>query len=117
MFAAKSRAVIAVPILCCLSMGTRAAPHVSMIANVTAKARPTQANQIPSAPYSFGNPKDSKAFTVWAVSPRAGLTFTDSEPLDVRVRVGAAPDVTTVEYTVGDVAAAWNTRGTLTIEK
>ena len=38
--------------------------------------------------------------SVRAVSPRAGLLFTDSEPVDVRVAVAGAAGSVTVEYQV-----------------
>jgi len=70
----------------------------------------------PKAIYVFGNPRDRQAFTVWVVSSRPGLTFTDNEPIDVRVRVGGAAASTTVEYTVAEYADSWRTSGTLELE-
>jgi len=70
-----------------------------------------------AAHYCFGNPKGRTGFTVWAVSPRAGLLFTDSEPVDVRVRVGGAEGVTRVAYAVRESEGPWRTSGQLALEK
>ena len=71
----------------------------------------------PSADYHFGNPKDKKGFAVWAVSARAGLTFTDSEPVDVRVRVQEAAEAATVEYALQETEGAWQHKGSLAFDK
>ncbi len=52
-----------------------------------------------------------EALTVRAVSPRAGLLFTDSEPVDVRVAVSRAAGPVTVEYTVAESEGPWQESG------
>ena len=59
---------------------------------------------------------------VRAVSPRSGLLFTDSEPVDVRVRLTGAAVAATVEYSVSDMAPtspdggpAWHAEGKLSL--
>lgn len=49
------------------------------------------------------------------ISPRAGLTFTDEEPVDVRVRVSGVDAPVPIEYTVGEVQGPWQTKGEVSI--
>ena len=81
----------------------------------------------------FGNPRGKAGFSVWAVSRRAGLLFTDeearetrektrkgikgAEPVDVRVRVAGAEADTTVEFSVREAEGPWHASGKLAIEK
>ena len=67
--------------------------------------------------YLLGNPRDKAGFTVWAVSRRAGLLFTDSEALDVRVRVAGAGAAATVDYAVHESEGPWQATGRLAFEK
>ncbi len=52
-----------------------------------------------------------EALTVSAVSPRAGLLFTDSEPVDVRVAVSHAAGPVTVEYRLTESEGPWQASG------
>jgi len=58
---------------------------------------------------------DPAAFAVRAVSPRMGLTFADSEPLDVRARVANATAAVTVAFSVREVAGPWEQTGEVTL--
>jgi hypothetical protein len=50
-------------------------------------------------------------FSVRAVSPRAGLLFTDGEPVDVRVQVSGAKAPVGVTYTVEESGGPWKAKG------
>ncbi|HEY3418488.1 MAG TPA: hypothetical protein VGM23_16555 [Armatimonadota bacterium] len=63
------------------------------------------------ASFELGNPPETKGFAVWAVSPHAGLLFTDSEPLNVRVKITGVAATATVEYAVKDVDGPWHGEG------
>jgi hypothetical protein len=52
---------------------------------------------------------------VRAVSARAGMLFTDSEPLDIAVAVSGAGGATTVTYAVTEYDGPWRADGTLTV--
>jgi len=56
---------------------------------------------------------EAAPLTLRVVSPRAGLLFTDSEPVDVRARVAGGPGPTTVSYTVAESGGPWMAKGTL----
>ena len=71
----------------------------------------------PKTTYLFGQPEDAKGFAVWVASPRAGLLFTDTEPVDVRVRVRGAAEDTVVEFSVDSAAGDWADSGKLTIKQ
>ena len=58
----------------------------------------------PKTTYFFGHTENAKGFVVWIVSARAGLCFTDGEPVDVRVRVGGATGDTVVEFSSASAA-------------
>ncbi|MBM4035216.1 MAG: hypothetical protein FJ291_26025, partial [Planctomycetes bacterium] len=70
-----------------------------------------------SPEYLFGNPRGQAGFAIWVASARAGLLFTDAEPLDVRVRAAGADGATTVEYSARESGGPWQTRGKAVIEK
>jgi hypothetical protein len=84
---------------------------------VAANAAQLTTNESSPASYLYGNPKDRREFTVWITSPRAGLTFTDSEPVDVRLRIGAPAESTVVDYAVSETEGPWQNHGTLVFEK
>ncbi len=71
----------------------------------------------PKTIHFFGHPENSKGFVVWIVSARAGLLFTDSEPVNVRVRVGGANEDTGVEFSAASVTGDWGTSGKLTVKR
>ena len=71
----------------------------------------------PKTTHCFGPPENSKGFVVWIVSARAGLLFTDSEPVDVGVRVGGANEDTVVEFSVASEAGDWKDSGKLTLKQ
>ena len=54
-------------------------------------------------------------FSVCATSPRAGLLFTDSEKVDVRVAAADAPGPVAVDYTVTESDGPWHTAGKLAL--
>lgn len=56
-------------------------------------------------------PAAPPAFTIRAVSPRAGFLFTDKEPVDVRAQVAGAPGDVTIEYTVSESDGPWRASG------
>lgn len=70
-----------------------------------------------AANYLYGNRKDAPGFVVWVVSPRAGLTFTDSDPVDVRVRVQQAPGPVRIDFVVADAGGPWRQSGTLALAR
>lgn len=78
-----------------------------------AGARPAWAADVA---YAFGNPPQTQGFAVWAVSPRAGLLFTDSEPLNVGVRVTHAEAAAVVDYTVQEMEGGWHATGQVKLE-
>src|SRR5262245_4499461 len=82
-----------------------------MPAQTAVNVAPQASNGTQPANLLFGNPKNNQDFTVWVVSSRPGLTFTDSETVDVRVRVGAALDETTIDYTIQETEGPWQTDG------
>lgn len=51
------------------------------------------------------------------VSPRPGLLFTDSEPVDVRVAIAGAAGPVTVEYDVAESAGPWRASGEVALEQ
>jgi len=64
-----------------------------------------------------GSPAAPKAFEVRAVSPRAGLLFTDSEKPDVAVKVTGGGAAAMVAYTVAESAGPWRARGQVELAK
>ncbi|NSW56278.1 MAG: hypothetical protein HPY44_09700 [Armatimonadetes bacterium] len=54
--------------------------------------------------------------TTEVVSPRAGLTFTDSEPVDVRVRLTGLDAPVPVRYTVREAQGPWQVQGEVSVE-
>ena len=85
--------------------------------NVVSGAERPAPDQSAPAPYVFGNPKDKPGFTIWASSSRAGLTFTDAEPVDIRVRAGAATESTVVDYVIRETDGPWQTTGRVILGK
>ena len=71
----------------------------------------------PAPTYHFGHPRNAKGFNVWAVSPRAGLIFTDSEKVSVDVKVKEAPADTTITYVLKEVKGTWQKNGKLVLKK
>ena len=63
----------------------------------------------------FASAVSAAPFAVRATSPRAGLIFTDSEKVDVRVAVADAPGPATVDYTIAESDGPWHTSGKLTV--
>ncbi len=68
--------------------------------------------------YLFGNPKpQANQFGVLVASSRAGLTFTDSEAVDIRVKVLNAAAVTQVNYTFSETEGSWKATGAVKLKK
>lgn len=57
----------------------------------------------------------ASALTVSLTSPRPGLTFTDSEPVDVRVSVSDAPAEVTVHWSARETEGSWTGHGELRV--
>jgi hypothetical protein len=54
---------------------------------------------------------------VTPVSPRAGFLFTDTEPLDVRVKVDRAKMAARVDYVIQQADGAWRSNGTVKLSE
>ncbi len=78
---------------------------------------PVRLEAVTKARYVFGRAAGAKGFVVWIVSPRAGMLFTDGDPVDVRVRVGGPGGDTAVEFSVSSAAGDWKDSGRLTIKR